>query len=373
MKQTNIRHVLKWIVLLYLITLIALVYRVHDDGFGMSNLVDNVRNGIIYNVSRRTDGLIGINTTVRPQPTYRRYGPGEDGAAVNLSGINMSLPGLDARNKVHGFNTFISDMLSLHRKLPDMRPIECKERVYPDNLPPISIVVIFRDEWWSILLRTVYSVLEMSPPNLLHEIILVDDGSTDMDLVTRVKIHVDNVDKLKCVRHEHSLGLMLARQAGINAVESDYFVVMDGHMEVAPGWLEPLIYRLVQKPKAMLCSHVGGVNMETFEYVIDNNRPDDKNYDTVFPFFEHTNLDQMFAEYSPEFRAQRNHSVDPIPYGTIQGMMMAMRTDFFRELGGFDPGMRVWGSEQMEVSVKVWMCGGVVEMVPCSNVAHMFR
>ena len=81
----------------------------------------------------------------------------------------------------------------------------------------------------------------------------------------------------------------------------------------------------------------------------------------------------MFATYKEEFRTERNHSVEPIPYGTIQGMMMVMRKDFFQQLGGFDPGMEVWGSEQIELSVKVWMCGGVVEMVPCSIVAHMYR
>lgn len=373
------RHVLKWMVFLYFITLVVLVYRVHEERFGISEFVDKVKQGLLANGSIQEENSTRKVQTVYFLPSsatldlYQRYGPGENGTAVDTFGLNFSFPELEARNKVHSFNTFISDMISLHRKLPDMRPMECKRKVYSRNLPPLSVVVIFRDEWWSILLRTVYSVLEMSPPELIHEIILVDDGSTDKDLITRVKIHVENVEKLKLVQNEKPLGLMMARQTGINAVTSELFAVMDGHMEVGPGWLEPLIDRLVQVPKALLCSHVGGINQETFEYVIDNNRPEDKNFDAVFPFFDHVNLDQMFAEYSPEFKAKRNHSVDPIPSGTLQGMMMVMRKDFFLQLGGFDPGMRVWGSEQMEVSVKVWLCGGVVEMVPCSKVAHMFR
>ncbi|XP_060570230.1 polypeptide N-acetylgalactosaminyltransferase 1-like [Ruditapes philippinarum] len=381
MRHTGIRHVLKWIIFLYFVTLVVLVYRVHEDGFEMSDFVDKVKNGLLTNDSRtyRKQKFLKNNETMRVTPAvehnavYRRFGPGENGEPVDSFGINLTLPGLEKRNKKHGFNTFISDMISLHRKLPDMRPAECKSIVYPKDLPPISVVIIFRDEWWSILLRTVYSVLETSPPNLIHEVILVDDGSTDTDLITRVKIHVENLEKLRLVQNEKPLGLMMARQTGINAVRSEMFAVMDGHMEVGPGWLEPLIYRLVQNPKALLCSHVGGINQQSFEFVIDNNRPEEKKYDTVFPFFDHVNLDQMFAEYSPEFRQKRNHSVEPIPAGTLQGMMMVMRKDFFQELGGFDPGMRVWGSEQMEVSVKVWMCGGVVEIIPCSKVGHMYR
>ena len=37
----------------------------------------------------------------------------------------------------------------------------------------------------------------------------------------------------------------------------------------------------------------------------------------------------------------------------VQGMFIAMRKDFFLQLGGFDTGMQIWGAEQMELSIKV--------------------
>ncbi len=38
---------------------------------------------------------------------------------------------------------------------------------------------MFFDEGWSVLLRTVHSVINTSPKELLKDIILVDDGSED--------------------------------------------------------------------------------------------------------------------------------------------------------------------------------------------------
>ena len=44
-------------------------------------------------------------------------------------------------------------------------------------MPTSSVIVIFHNEAWSVLLRTVHSILDRTNPNLLQEIIVVDDFS----------------------------------------------------------------------------------------------------------------------------------------------------------------------------------------------------
>ena len=54
----------------------------------------------------------------------------------------------------------------------------CRKKKYLSTLPKASIVVPFHNEHWTTLLRTAVSVIKHSPPELLEEVILVDDFST---------------------------------------------------------------------------------------------------------------------------------------------------------------------------------------------------
>ncbi|XP_076093310.1 putative N-acetylgalactosaminyltransferase 9 isoform X1 [Mytilus galloprovincialis] len=295
----------------------------------------------------------------------KRTGPGEKGKAVILEGEEKALG--EKLYKKEAFNIIASDKISLQRSVPDVRDPGCKNIKYPKELPTASVIIIFHNEAWSPLLRTAHSVVNRSPPEYLYEVILLDDFSDRPELGDKLREYVaktwpDGV--VKIVRTKERSGLIRARLAGAKAATGDVIIFLDSHCEASEMWLEPLLARIKEDRRVVLCPSIDNIDKMSLSYGGTGSS-------SVGGFW--WSLHFSWRPIPSHEQNRRKSSVDPIRSPTMAGGLFAADRKYFFELGSYDPGMDVWGGENLEISFRTWMCGGKLEFIPCSRVGHIFR
>ncbi|XP_053339294.1 polypeptide N-acetylgalactosaminyltransferase 6 [Clarias gariepinus] len=269
------------------------------------------------------------------------------------------------------FNQFASDRISLHRNLgDDTRPPECVERKFRrcPPLPTTSVIIVFHNEAWSTLLRTVYSVLHTAPAIMLKEIILVDDASTAGHLQSHLDDYVKMLKVVKVVRQVERKGLITARMLGASHAQGDVLTFLDSHCECFRGWLEPLLARIVEEPTAVVSPEINTIDLNTFKFMkpVSTARAHNRgNFDWSLTFG---------WEPIPHYeQAKRKDETYPVKTPAFAGGLFSISKAYFEEIGTYDDQMEIWGGENVEMSFRVWQCGGQLEIIPCSVVGHVFR
>ncbi|XP_059782744.1 N-acetylgalactosaminyltransferase 7 isoform X8 [Balaenoptera ricei] len=253
-------------------------------------------------------GVLGNFEPKEPEPHGVVGGPGEKAKPLVLGPEFKHA--VQASIKEFGFNMVASDMISLDRSVSDLRQEECKYWHYDENLLTASIVIVFHNEGWSTLMRTVHSVIKRTPRKYLAEIVLIDDFSSKEHLKEKLDDYIKLWNGLvKVFRNERREGLIQARSIGAQKAKlGQVLIYLDAHCEVAVNWYAPLVAPI---------------------------------------------------------------SKDRSP--AMAGGLFAIERDFFFELGLYDPGLQIWGGENFEISYKIWQCGGKLLFVPCSRVGHIYR
>ncbi|XP_062933161.1 polypeptide N-acetylgalactosaminyltransferase 5 [Cynocephalus volans] len=333
-----------------------------------------------------------INFTARAQPTERNQShrkvllPEHHGMHhvlridVTLSPRDPKAPGqlgrpivvppekekeANRRWKEGNFNVYLSDLIPVDRAIEDTRPAGCAEQLVHNNLPTTSVIMCFVDEVWSTLLRSVHSVLNRSPPHLIKEILLVDDFSTKDYLKDNLDKYMSQFPKVRILHLKERHGLIRARLAGAQNATGDVLTFLDSHVECNVGWLEPLLERVYLSRKKVACPVIEVINDKDMSYMtVDNFQRG------IFTW----PMNFGWRTIPPDVVAKsRIKETDIIRCPVMAGGLFSIDKNYFFDLGTYDPGLDVWGGENMELSFKVWMCGGEIEIIPCSRVGHIFR
>uniref|UniRef100_A0A8C1IYM4 Polypeptide N-acetylgalactosaminyltransferase n=2 Tax=Cyprinus carpio TaxID=7962 RepID=A0A8C1IYM4_CYPCA len=291
-------------------------------------------------------------------------GPGEMGKPVVIAKDQQER--MKEMFKINQFNLMASEMIALNRSLPDVRLEGCKTKVYPDDLPRTSVVIVFHNEAWTTLLRTVQSVIDRSPRHLLEEIVLVDDFSERDFLKKQLEQYVRKLEvPVRVIRMEQRSGLIRARLKGASISTGQVITFLDAHCECTTGWLEPLLARIKLDKKTVVCPIIDVISDDTFEYMAGS--------DMTYGGFNWKLNFRWYPVPQREMDRRKGDRTLPVRTPTMAGGLFSIDRDYFQEIGTYDAGMDIWGGENLEISFRIWQCGGTLEIVTCSHVGHVFR
>ena len=273
-----------------------------------------------------------------------RTGPGEHGKSHKLR--------VDQREEeeklkgVYGFNQLVSDELSLNRTVPDLREEECKYWDYPEDLPTATVVLVFHNEGWSTLLRTVHSVLNRSPAKFLEEVLLVDDKSEMDHLHEPLEKLLEEPyyrGRVRLIRNEEREGLIRSRNNGAVAARGDVVIFLDAHCEVNENWLPPLLAPIHADRRTLAVPVIDGINWDDF------------GINPVYARGSHSRgifeWGMLYKENSLPAKEERRraHHSEPYRAPTHAGGLFAIDREWFKELGWYDPGMCVREAREEKV------------------------
>ncbi|XP_069111075.1 LOW QUALITY PROTEIN: polypeptide N-acetylgalactosaminyltransferase 5-like [Argopecten irradians] len=341
-----------------------------DEGNKQEQDVPNRRGEIKENSEQgipKRDGDLGhqkeINEDLKPS------GPGELGEAVNIDVKSLTpeeKKRYDKGWKNNAFNEYVSDMISLDRTIEDTRDPECKTMVY-NNLPDASVIVTFHNEAWSVLLRSVHSIINRTPPELLKEVILADDFSDMPHLHAPLEEYMSRYEKVKIVRASKREGLIRTRLMGYYRATGSVLVYLDSHIECTEGWIEPLLDPIARDKRTSVTPIIDVIDFTTFRLRVGKAKDVQVGgFDWSLVFNWH-----VIPESEKARRGYKHYL--PARSPTMAGGLFAISREYFTEIGTYDEGMNIWGAENLEISFRIWMCGGTLLTAPCSHVGHIFR
>jgi len=218
-------------------------------------------------------------------------------------------------------------------KSPSPRPVD------------LSVIVVSHNEG-ELLERTVRSLIATLPEQGT-EVIIVDDQSDDDSTVFLKRLDRSSV---RLIRSPERLGISAARNLGARSSCGEVIVFSDAHVHVYPGWAEPL-WLTALKP------FVGAVA----PVVHSMHEPHIKGYGFTW------------RDPSLKMHWLRRRGTAPYPVPFLCGCFVALSRTLFEMTGGFDEGLIRWGSEDAELSLRLWRMGYECHVVPRSSVAHLFR
>ena len=206
--------------------------------------------------------------------------------------------------------------------------------------PYVSVVIpVYNDP--AGIRATLDSLVEQSASTDRHELVVVDNGSTD-DTRRVVREYCKAVDNLRLLVEDEVQGSYAARNRGIEAAAGPVVAFVDADMVVGPTWVADVARRMAETDATYLACDV-----------------------TLFTDAE----EGVVAEYNRHNDLHVERFIEELSFAPT--CCLVARRELFEELGGFDPRLRSGGD--VEFGNRVAAAGHRLRYCPDLEMYHPTR
>lgn len=201
--------------------------------------------------------------------------------------------------------------------------------------------------------KTVQAVWESTPRSVPLEIIVVDDGSEPPLSTTHLTPEVQKRYNLRVLRHDTTVGLIGAKKTGGDGATGDIIAFFDCHVAPQPGWHEAFFRMIGQNYRRLVVPQITALDVGTWKQIGSGG-----------------GLAKCYLTWDADFKW---FDSDDMYVAVISGGLLGMSRRWWKLTGGYDVHMMGWGGENLDQSLRMWLCGGEIVSASDSFVAHMWR
>ncbi len=232
------------------------------------------------------------------------------------------------------------------KEFPPLKPGD------PSPVIKTASVILAAHNEHKYLERTIQSILWESPANELLEIIVIDDASEPPLSHITDKMEKSVTEKVKMIRHNERQGLIRSKSHGAAEAKGDLVIFLDAHVKPERNWLTPLFRHTNENWKRVVVPVIPILNGDSW-----------KVESTAVGY-------KMMFDWSLGFNWFDDGN-DWVPI--MSGGLLAITRRYWHWSGEYDNGMLQWGGENIEQSIRIWLCGGEIVVARDSRVSHVFR
>ncbi len=194
------------------------------------------------------------------------------------------------------------------------------------------------------------------------DIVMVNDGSDDVCDYEKIAYRYSAI----YIEHAQRLGSGIAKQIGIDACQTPYFLVIDAHMRFYQNdWCKNIIRAIEKDKRAIYCCCCKVWDYETKQEVpLKNIR-----YGASLQFFQIEKRNILEPVWIKENVWGEDLVVD-VP--CLLGACYAATKEYWNYLKGYK-GLRLYGCEEFYISLKTWMEGGHCRLIKNIEIGHLFK